>query len=269
MSKIHSAADIYRDKGVIELILSIQRYLKNQVLGIVEVVVNDGDLAHEIGGTDVIVPVKTEWQRNRFVKVHNERELLEEIVNELEKDDVFYDIGSYLGWHSLTAKAVIEDGDVIAFEPHPVSYERLSKVINDTSMGNFQAYNVGLSDSQGCASMSSSSKGGSRIHSEEQENKDLLSINTVVGDEFITENNLPYPTVLKIDVEGWEAPAIRGLKNTINMQECRVVYCEIHPQKAEEEKVRDVVTNLLTDASFKITEVPHVGSKSIIKAKKS
>lgn len=274
MSKIQRAAEIFKHEGLYELSLAMRRYLKDTkdiIRTKKAAIISNEHLIHKIGGLNVTVPVKTAWQRDHFGTLHNEGELLEDIVKELKEDDVFFDVGAYLGWHSLAARSAIEQGDVIAFEPHPVSYKRLCEVTTEVSQREIRAYNVGLSDREENVPMSKKARNNSQIHWKEEvrEGEEFISIKTVIGDEFITEKKLPCPTILKIDVEGWEVATIKGLKTSINRQKCRLVYCELHPHKAPEgEKVKNKVTNLLEDAGFKIRTSPHSGSKTILKAQR-
>ena len=53
-------------------------------------------------------------------------------------------------------------------------------------------------------------------------------IHIVNGDEFIIDNKLEIPNVIKIDVEGYENEVIQGLSNTLSNPKCRVVMCEFN-----------------------------------------
>lgn len=43
-----------------------------------------------------------------------------------------------------------------------------------------------------------------------------------------TQNSLPIPNVVKVDVEGDEYEVLSGLKKTPTSSNCRLVYCELH-----------------------------------------
>lgn len=46
--------------------------------------------------------------------------------------------------------------------------------------------------------------------------------------DFLVQNrNLLLPKAVKIDVEGYEYPVIRGLRKTISQEICQLVYCKI------------------------------------------
>lgn len=47
------------------------------------------------------------------------------MLQTLESDDVFYDIGANVGTYTCFAGQVVDDGNVIAFEPHPANVDRL------------------------------------------------------------------------------------------------------------------------------------------------
>jgi hypothetical protein len=54
-------------------------------------------------------------------------------------------------------------------------------------------------------------------------------IQIVPGDQWIEQNQLPLPKVVKIDVEGYEFYALQGLRRTLLSPKCQILCCEIHP----------------------------------------
>ena len=65
----------------------------------------------------------TEAEAERAGELMDEGEILEDLLDELGPDDVFFDIGANVGLYSLF---VAQEADsVVAFEPHPENLDAL------------------------------------------------------------------------------------------------------------------------------------------------
>jgi len=69
------------------------------------------------------------------------------------------------------------------------------------------------------------SRGGSTFRLEDDSQS---GIEIAQGDEYIDRHNMDIPTVMKIDVEGYEHKVLRGLSNTLQRPECRTLFIELH-----------------------------------------
>lgn len=173
------------------------------------------------------VPLETYWEFNHFRRLV-ERALLSDLVSEIRTDDVVYDVGAYLGWHTLFAAKAARDGTTVAFEPHPVSHKRLQEVLRHAE-GHVRTYNYALSDVKKTVAIPKNSSSGAEIS---ETGSDGYEAKTIRGDALVDSEDLPLPNVIKIDVEGMEKEVLDGLEKTIATDECRVIYCEMHPQKS-------------------------------------
>ncbi len=163
---------------------------------------------------------------------------LQEVVNQVVKNGwVAYDIGANIGYTSLLlAKAVGETGKVIAFEALPANIKRLRenidlngllsrvKVIHaaviDTS-GEVQ-FLVGPSDAMGKVL---GSAGRTGRHSES------ISVSGVALDDFVYQDRNPIPQIIKMDIEGGEVLALRGMIRLLS--EARpIIFLELHGPEA-------------------------------------
>jgi len=65
----------------------------------------------------------------------------------LRKDDIFIDIGAYIGYHSILARNIVgNSGKVIAFELNPESYNMIKKNFEIRKHINYVTENLALSD---------------------------------------------------------------------------------------------------------------------------
>ena len=130
---------------------------------------------------------------------------------------VFTDIGSNKGLHSLFMSQYAKK--IIAFDPYPPVNIQFKKNIEKNHIGNITLIEVGLGDKNGSIPFfeppdifggSFSSEYGYKIRS-----KNYAYLPIRVGDEVLEKLNLPSVDIIKIDIEGYEKIALKGLKKTL------------------------------------------------------
>jgi FkbM family methyltransferase len=209
---------------------------------------------HTIEGTKITVPLHTKWAYNHFLHPH-EPTLSHDFVSEIRSADTVYDIGAYLGWYTLLASKMATQGRVVGFEPHPQTFKRLEQVAG-VADGRIELLNVGLSDSEQTIRVPARSSSGTSLY-EHAEDVDMVDIRVAQGDDLIETNDLPAPNVVKIDVEGAEVAVLNSMRETLKRDECRVVYCEIHPQFSPlGNRVFSVSTRLFEQMDFRWIVLP-------------
>jgi FkbM family methyltransferase len=177
--------------------------------------------------------------RNEFSDLDriDERPILEDVLAALEPEDVFYDVGANIGMYSCLAADRL-DTTVVAFEPHPTNADRLAENV-DLNDADVELYRCALGESDETASLTITlDKVGSAGHTlfaddveREREGYPSVDVSVRRGDSFVESEGLPAPTVLKIDVEGAELDVLRGLSDHLSRPSCRLVYCEVHPDR--------------------------------------
>lgn len=174
--------------------------------------------------------------RNEFLDFDGleERPILETLLGELRPEDAFYDVGANVGLYTCLAADVVEE-PIVAFEPHPENADRLAQNVarNDADVS---VYRSALAGEDGTAELEIGlekigSAGHSLVKTPEKANRRVVEVEKYRGDGFIAAEGLPEPTVLKIDVEGAEYGVLEGLEETLSRRECRLVYCEVHPER--------------------------------------
>jgi FkbM family methyltransferase len=121
----------------------------------------------------------------------------------------------------------LEEGCVFAFEPNPNCFGYLKQNIALNQGLRIHAFEMAISDKVGKAKLSF---GGvydrsARLGSEEE--WDLKDVVTCSVDEFVRAH--PFPTILKIDVEGAENLVINGALNSLENDSLRAILLELHP----------------------------------------
>ena len=124
----------------------------------------------------------------------------------LRKEDHFIDVGANAGSYSILAGAVI-GARVLALEPIPSTHTRLVANFNLNCIESpSKAMNLGLGSVPGSLYMTSSLDTMNQIVFDQDSVKsiqvDIKTLDLVASDLI--------PTLIKIDVEGWESEVIRG-----------------------------------------------------------
>lgn len=130
----------------------------------------------------------------------------------------FVDIGANVGQHSLGLSGVA--AQVIAFEPWQPVRDRLVYHIKLNKLVNIQVVDAGLSDHNGnevffAPSGVNAGIGSFDPDSQSKGNQAAGELKLVRGDDYFAEHAPEHLHLIKMDVEGFEKPALEGLKNTL------------------------------------------------------
>lgn len=151
------------------------------------------------------------------------------------KGQVVYDIGANVGVMTLFfAKAVGDNGQVVAFEPHPYSFRRLQRNVRMNRLSNVRMVNSAVGASSAQLELFQPSKHLSAATFDREKAIQLREGEIVVHvvkveplDGLISRYQLPSPNLIKVDVEGFENNVLLGAMTTI--EECRPSwFIEIH-----------------------------------------
>lgn len=153
-------------------------------------------------------------------------------------------------------RAVGENGSVIGFEPELRSYRRCEENLRLNSLTNVRLFDRALGNEEKEHDLVVDEELGSGVHHILMSNADsrgsgLQRIKVVNGDQFVREQALPVPNVIKVDVEGMEMEVLLGLSHTLRRPECRLICCEVHfallermGQKDTPKKIRELLDAL-------------------------
>lgn len=134
--------------------------------------------------------------------------------------DVVWDVGANVGFYTRQfAELVGAGGKVVAFEPHPDTFGLLLEI----TAPNVEHVQAALGKESGSLPMSLSD--ASTTHSfVRQHGSESIMVPVVAGDAYAEAHGTP--TVIKIDVEGFEVHVLQGLTKTLT--HVRAVLCEVH-----------------------------------------
>ena len=201
--------------------------------------------------------------------------IIRQIVAHCQPEDVVFDIGGNIGIHAcLIRKSMGDDGGekVISFEPHPSNAERLRQnaELNQVSIRTEQ---MALSNKQGTVTLHSADRrpgeGKHALRTNTESDSNSIEVESIPGDLYIERSSCPVPNILKIDVEGAEYQVLQGLSDTLQKEQCRAVFMEVHRSKLSVfETTVGEIEQYLKEKGFTINVIYDRDSEYFIKATK-
>jgi len=204
----------------------------------------------------------------------SERAILKDLINNLQANDIYFDIGASLGLHTCLPAKELTKGKVISFEPYPPNVEKLRKNIELNNLKNVELFELALSDSSSETDFMAGSTSLTSVGQTDSRAKKGDKIRTVKGDELINQGKIPRPNVVKIDVEGAEPLVIRGLKEALLDNSCRLLYIEVHLPASHRPSINDFGMDLpelketLKKYGFELTIMKNRGDEVFVKGEK-
>ncbi|MCH7971563.1 MAG: FkbM family methyltransferase [Chloroflexi bacterium] len=125
-------------------------------------------------------------------------------------DDVVLDIGGHQGLWSMIFATSASEGEVHMFETSPINSDAARQNMILNSISNVTINNVAMSDKVGEITVVDSSGGVVAAGAIGNE----LTVPADTGDKYCRTNQIK-PTLVKIDVEGWEVPVLKGMAGVL------------------------------------------------------
>jgi FkbM family methyltransferase len=135
--------------------------------------------------------------------------ILSEIVR---PGDVVYDVGAHVGYFSIIfAKLVGATGSVYAFEPMRENYDFILQHVAINKLSNVKATCAGIAASSGTACFTTPD------HTATYHRTNFGSVQVPVYnlEEYVRDNRLPAPHLIKMDIEGEEIYVIPSILNFV------------------------------------------------------
>ncbi|MEO0311644.1 MAG: hypothetical protein RIQ89_1301 [Bacteroidota bacterium] len=135
----------------------------------------------------------------------------------LRPGDTFLDIGANIGYFSLHAGQVLRNnGKIIAIEPTPDTFSKLKRNFELNNLTNVSTLNLGLSESEATLNFNVSNDGYEAWNTlgtlNIGTNTTTIPIHVISFDQLLVDQQLDIDKIklIKIDVEGWEVPVLKG-----------------------------------------------------------
>jgi FkbM family methyltransferase len=151
----------------------------------------------------------------------------------LRRGDQYLDIGANIGMTALMGSRLIgPQGKGFAFEPNPGTFERLKRHFELNRITNLEPVQFALGDCEAEGSLvlptihSNSGMASLGVHSDEASGP-AYPVRIVTGRAYLEQLDSTKPTVIKIDVEGFEVKALNGMRDVLDWPEV-ILVCEVN-----------------------------------------
>jgi len=155
-----------------------------------------------------------------------EPHVTQSLINILKSGDVFVDVGANIGFLTLLAASIVQSsGKVISFEPNVQNLQLIYASILENNFENIRVYPFAVSDSQQIMKIKHFCSNGF-LESPTSDQKNIQLVQTVRIDELLqSEKQI---NVIKMDIEGYEPSALRGMDNLIRKHR-PIIFTEFSP----------------------------------------
>jgi FkbM family methyltransferase len=145
----------------------------------------------------------------------------------------YLDIGANIGYFvALAASKLGLRGHVIAVEPDPHNFALLSRTVRTNKWRNVTLLNIAAGAHQGTARLfrSAENLGDHRLYSDaEGSARVAIDVPVRMIESELAARRLPAPDVVKIDVQGYEELAFRGMRALVRRSAPMIVLTEFWP----------------------------------------
>ena len=202
-------------------------------------------------GVEVAFCVYTwiEYHNRALLSYVGEPDTVQWLRSNLRSGDVLWDIGANVGAYSLLAAKLVPDASVVAFEPYIPTFSHLWENIALNGLARqIVPICVALSDRTAIDELGiSDARAGSAEHVLGGKNFKAFQPSVAVsGDDACKVLGLPPPTLLKVDVDGYEVHVLKGMSTLLKNTSLRSCIIEVQRGKTEEP-----VDELMRLAGFK------------------
>lgn len=196
----------------------------------------------------LVGPGMTGATGNIYCGLH-EFEEMSFVLHALRSDDLFIDIGANVGSYTTLASAVV-GARTIAVEPIPETFERLRRNIAINFIQHLvEAHNIGVSSEDGIARFTAGLDTVNHVAGERESLSDhLLDVQVRALDRLVAGKQ---PTIIKIDVEGFETNVVSGARNTLSEVSLKAVVMELNGSGKRYGFDEDTLHRNMLDYGFK------------------
>lgn len=209
------------------------------------------------------------WFRLELLTGRHERETLRQIEQRVKPGMVMLDIGAHVGYYARRgARLVGAGGRIFAFEPHPRTFETLRYNVAGLNCvtpvqaaaaeagGSAELYDYLMMSASGSLhydpalvdlQRANTGTGDIAPRIGRDFKAETFTVRTVAIDDFLQQQNIPQVDLVKMDIEGAEIGALRGMKHTIQQSPNLTLIMEYNPQalKAFDLKPEDAVSEVM------------------------
>jgi FkbM family methyltransferase len=138
--------------------------------------------------------------------------------NMVRPDSVVVDAGANAGYYSIAAAAKAKGGKIYSFEPAEPAWNQLLRNIEINHFQHVSANRLALGNRQGNETLylsSTANSGMSALQPPENFEGETANIEMTTLDHWLSKNSITRLDLVKIDIEGAELQALKGMQETL------------------------------------------------------
>ncbi len=200
---------------------AIARTAIRKIKPIYNVPENDGKGRYHIQGSWMYIDDRDSLELTRKgVYEYEETQLIKKLV---KSDFTVLDLGANIGYFTLIMAKQAKQ--VHAFEPEPRNFQTLQKNVELNNIKNVKLYNAAVTETSGTSTLylCDSNRGMHRVYQSDWCKEGTTQVKTIRIDDIIDHADF-----IKIDVEGAELGALKGMKELLQKRKSTVLM-EFHP----------------------------------------
>lgn len=161
--------------------------------------------------------------------------------------DVFWDIGANKGTLSYEMAVALPRCKIVAIEPQRCMTDLLAENLETLARGRYEVFAVGIGDTAGTFDLviPPNNRGRGSLTGERAEGHLVEQVEVVTAETVRRLSRYGWPTVVKIDVEGFEPEVVRSLRPAFASRRVRCCVFECHAsQECNFQQIRAATANL-------------------------
>ncbi len=140
------------------------------------------------------------------------------LLNTLSTPVTFIDIGANIGYYSILVAGQNGQNNVYAFEPSAKNFERLTNNINLNKLQNIITVNKAIGNKNEAVKLYHTEDNNAGMHTLNAQNNIYETVQQIILDEWVTQQNIGAINYIKMDIEGAEMQALQGMQHILTTQ---------------------------------------------------
>lgn len=170
-----------------------------------------------------------------------------------KKGDIVVDIGAHIGTFTVkAARAVANEGMVIAIEPDMTNLRFLGKNIRENGLRNVLIVQKGVWSTKDRLELSTRRTTGTHSFLHRKDDNGFVKVEVDTLDNILGELGVRRVDFTKMDIEGAEIEALKGMKETLRNNDVKLAIAAYHSTEGKEETYRTIAPWLKRDG-FQVT----------------
>lgn len=227
-----------------------------------------GVLEGQVGTYRVLFDFRDLLQRQMYLGLYEQPEtrLVQAVLG---SGDVFLDVGANVGYYSLLAAQIVgAGGQVHAFEPMPQNGAALRHTVRENGITNIVVNQVAVGAGPGSLDLFVSDQqignsGWASVVPSGRRAK-MVTVERVAIDDYLTSRSIGRVNLVKLDIEGGELDAFRGMRSLLALPDAPDLLFEVNPDLLERlgSDSRDL-TRTISEQGYALYRVELPGLKPV------